>query len=212
MTIKQCRFIANTETRVTKSITKHDSNINCIWWVFFLIIIGYFKKYIFLIQKNYFFQIKQARTNPLPIYDLSECNLDNVPSSTYLLCEVFRKETLLLHCNKLKSLLGGGALKNLSLITILDLHSNELNDLPSDVVHLVSLKVTNYNLNKNLTKKKIFILLIFIRNFIYKIITCPNCQMKSLVWKILLFWMYRETNWNNYQMILESSSLSFFWM
>ncbi|XP_058799573.1 E3 ubiquitin-protein ligase LRSAM1-like isoform X2 [Phymastichus coffea] len=81
-----------------------------------------------------------ARMSPSPVYDISECNLDSVPSSTYLLCEVFRKDTLLLHCNKLKSLSSGGALKNLSLITILDLHSNELNSLPSEIVNLISLK------------------------------------------------------------------------
>lgn len=85
--------------------------------------------------------ITQARMSPSPDYDISECNLENVPSSTYILCEVFRKETLLMQCNKLKSLSGGGALKCLSLVTVLDLHSNELNNLPSDILHLVSLKV-----------------------------------------------------------------------
>ncbi|XP_008211029.1 E3 ubiquitin-protein ligase LRSAM1 isoform X1 [Nasonia vitripennis] len=81
-----------------------------------------------------------ARMSPSPVYDISECNLDNVPSSTYILCKVFRKETLLMQCNRLRSISGGGALKNLSLITVLDLHSNELNTLPSDIVHLISLK------------------------------------------------------------------------
>ncbi|XP_014215899.1 E3 ubiquitin-protein ligase LRSAM1 [Copidosoma floridanum] len=92
-----------------------------------------------------------ARMSPSPVYDLSECNLENVPSSTYLLCEVFRKETLLLQCNRLKSLSGGGALKNLSLVTALDIHSNELNSLPSDIVNLISLKEL-YLQENNLSK------------------------------------------------------------
>ena len=80
--------------------------------------------------------------NPSPIYDISDCNLENVPKSTFVLCKVFRKELLFMQCNRLKSLSGdGGALKNLSLLTTLDLHSNELNSLPSDIENLVSLKV-----------------------------------------------------------------------
>ena len=95
---------------------------------------------------SFYFIIKysfllQARMSPSPAYDISECNLDHVPSSTYILCEVFRKEILQMQCNRLRSLSGGGALKNLSLITILDVHSNEINNLPSDIVHLISLKV-----------------------------------------------------------------------
>lgn len=84
---------------------------------------------------------KQASMSPSHTYDISECNLENVPASTYKLCEVFRKEALLMHCNRLKSISGGGALKSLSLITHLDLHSNDLDNLPSDIVNLISLKV-----------------------------------------------------------------------
>ena len=83
----------------------------------------------------------QARENPEPVFDISECALKNVPSGIYLLCKVFRKEALYMQCNRLNSLSGGGALSDLSLITILDLHSNELNSLSPDIRHLVSLKV-----------------------------------------------------------------------
>lgn len=81
-----------------------------------------------------------ARENPEPVFDISECSLKHVPSGTYTLCKVFRKRTLLLNNNKLSSLAGGGALSDLSLLTILDLSSNELNSLPSDVRNLVSLE------------------------------------------------------------------------
>lgn len=56
---------------------------------------------------------------------------------------------MLMQCNRLKTISGGGALKNLSLITVLDLHSNELNTLPSDIVHLISLKVYEEYVQRN---------------------------------------------------------------
>ncbi|KAG5307694.1 LRSM1 ligase, partial [Acromyrmex insinuator] len=42
--------------------------------------------------------------------------------------------------NKLSSLSGGGALCDLSLLTVLDIHGNEFTVLPSDIKHLSSLK------------------------------------------------------------------------
>ncbi|KYN43592.1 E3 ubiquitin-protein ligase LRSAM1 [Trachymyrmex septentrionalis] len=42
--------------------------------------------------------------------------------------------------NKLSSLSGGGALCDLSLLTVLDIHGNEFTGLPSDIKHLSSLK------------------------------------------------------------------------
>lgn len=43
--------------------------------------------------------------------------------------------------NKLTSLSGGGALSDLSLLVVLDIHGNEFTNLPSDIMCLVSLKV-----------------------------------------------------------------------
>lgn len=43
--------------------------------------------------------------------------------------------------NKLTSLSGGGALSDLSLLVILDIHGNEFTHLPSDIMCLASLKV-----------------------------------------------------------------------
>lgn len=37
-----------------------------------------------------------ARENPEPVFDLSDCELKEVPSNIYLLCKVFRKEMLYL--------------------------------------------------------------------------------------------------------------------
>lgn len=43
--------------------------------------------------------------------------------------------------NKLTSLLAGGALSDLSLLAVLDIHGNEFTHLPSDIMCLASLKV-----------------------------------------------------------------------
>ncbi|XP_006557490.2 E3 ubiquitin-protein ligase LRSAM1 isoform X1 [Apis mellifera] len=81
-----------------------------------------------------------ARENPEPIFDVSECALKHVPSGIYSLCKVFRKKVLWMHNNKLTSLSGGGALSDLSLLVILDIHGNEFTHLPSDIMCLASLK------------------------------------------------------------------------
>ncbi|XP_043286149.1 E3 ubiquitin-protein ligase LRSAM1-like isoform X2 [Venturia canescens] len=81
-----------------------------------------------------------ARENPEPVFDISDCSLKQVPSGIYSLCKVFRKRVLLMQCNRLTTLLGGGALSDLSLLTVLDLRNNEFTNLPTEIVHLVSLK------------------------------------------------------------------------
>lgn len=96
-----------------------------------------------------------------------------------------------MHNNKLTSLSGGGALSDLSLLVILDIHGNEFTHLPSDIMCLASLKVYiisifNYwnmsyelNLFEIQKKKKLFFNhIIYFRNFIYKTTIYENCQMK----------------------------------
>lgn len=85
---------------------------------------------------------QQARENPEPVFDVSECALKNVPSGIYSLCKVFRKKILLMYDNNLSSLLGGGALSDLSLLTVLDIHGNEFTILPADIKYLSFLKVS----------------------------------------------------------------------
>jgi E3 ubiquitin-protein ligase LRSAM1 len=82
-----------------------------------------------------------AREAPEPIFDLSECALQNVPQGIYSLCRVFLKEVLRLDDNRLTSLSGGGQLKDLLLLKVLDLHSNAFVYLPDDIQLLKNLKV-----------------------------------------------------------------------
>ncbi|KAL0132518.1 hypothetical protein PUN28_000335 [Cardiocondyla obscurior] len=86
------------------------------------------------------YKLYLARENPEPVFDVSECALKNVPSGIYSLCKVFRKKILLIYDNKLSSLSGGGALSDLSLLTVLDIHRNEFTALPADIKYLSSLK------------------------------------------------------------------------
>ncbi|CAL1677661.1 unnamed protein product [Lasius platythorax] len=86
------------------------------------------------------YKLYLARENPEPVFDVSECALKHVPSGIYSLCKVFRKKSLLMYDNKLNSLSGGGALSDLSLLTVLDIHGNEFTTLPPDIMCLSSLK------------------------------------------------------------------------
>lgn len=84
----------------------------------------------------------QARETPEPVFDLSDCGITQVPSGIYSLCRVFLKECLKLDNNNLSSFSGGGSLKDLHLLKILDVHVNDFNTLPNDIDSLVNLKVS----------------------------------------------------------------------
>ncbi|CAN8015875.1 unnamed protein product [Ixodes persulcatus] len=92
-----------------------------------------------------------AQENPEPVFDLSDCSLSDVPSGVFSKCRVFRKTTLLLHDNRLSSINGGGLLKDLGEIIVLDLHANKLSSLPDDFGLLKCLSVLD--LGGNALKK-----------------------------------------------------------
>ncbi|KAL3215843.1 hypothetical protein MRX96_033452 [Rhipicephalus microplus] len=92
-----------------------------------------------------------AQESPDNTFDLSECALGDVPSGVFSKCRVFRKTTLILRNNKLTSIGGGGSLKDLCDITVLDLESNLLVKLPDEFGFLRSLVVLS--LKGNALKK-----------------------------------------------------------
>lgn len=63
-----------------------------------------------------------------------------------------------MYSNKLTSLSGGGALSDLSLIVVLDIHGNEFTNLPPDIMCLVSLKVYVISI-------KLIVIVIYIFNY-----------------------------------------------
>lgn len=84
-------------------------------------------------------QLYLARENPEPIFDLSDCGIRDVPSGIYSLCKVFLKQSLHLEHNHLSSLSGGGNLKDLCLLQVLDLHDNAFVHIPLEIGRLVNL-------------------------------------------------------------------------
>lgn len=80
-----------------------------------------------------------ARESPEPIFDLSECQLKNVPSGIYSICKVFRKDHLYLNNNRLHSLEDGGQIADLQFVKVLNISCNIFSELNSDIRYLVSL-------------------------------------------------------------------------
>ncbi|XP_065161906.1 E3 ubiquitin-protein ligase LRSAM1-like isoform X1 [Atheta coriaria] len=81
-----------------------------------------------------------AKETPEPIFDLSACDITQVPAGIYALCKVFRKEVLDVSSNQLQSLSGGGKLADLNTIVVLNLSNNFFTVLPFDIQLLHSLK------------------------------------------------------------------------
>ncbi|XP_042896369.1 E3 ubiquitin-protein ligase LRSAM1 isoform X2 [Parasteatoda tepidariorum] len=92
-----------------------------------------------------------AKEAPESTFDISDCNLSEVPSGVYSMCRVFRKEALLLQTNQLTSLQNGGSLKDLSDLIVLNVHNNKLHSLPDEIGYLTHLQ--ELNLEKNRLKK-----------------------------------------------------------
>ncbi|KAK3932095.1 E3 ubiquitin-protein ligase LRSAM1 [Frankliniella fusca] len=89
-----------------------------------------------------------ARENPEPCFDLSECALKDVPVGVFSLCKVFRKESLYLQDNQLSSLEGGGNMRDLAMLTTLDLRNNNFSILPDTFRFLANMRLLYLSNNK----------------------------------------------------------------
>ncbi|GBN85029.1 E3 ubiquitin-protein ligase LRSAM1, partial [Araneus ventricosus] len=89
-----------------------------------------------------------AKEAPDENFDLSDCNLSEIPPGVFSMCRVFRKEALLLQNNHISNLSGGGSLKDLNQLQILNLKNNKLSSLPSEISHLSKLKVLDLESNQ----------------------------------------------------------------
>lgn len=74
----------------------------------------------------------QAKDTPEPVFDLSDCHLKDIPSGVFVLCRVLLKERLNFENNLLQSLSGGGALKDLSNLTVINLSFNRFTRVPDE--------------------------------------------------------------------------------
>lgn len=89
-----------------------------------------------------------AENTPEPVFDLSECQLTEVPSGVSAKCRVFRKTSLLLQNNRLTAL---PDLRDLVLLTVLNVSCNQLKKLPDSIGSLVNLVTLDVHTNQ-LTK------------------------------------------------------------
>lgn len=89
-----------------------------------------------------------AKEAPDPSFDLSDCNLSQIPPGVFSMCRVFRKESLLLQHNHINNLNSGGSLKDLSQLLVLNLKYNKLSSLPSEISYLSKLKVLDLENNQ----------------------------------------------------------------
>ncbi|XP_072310188.1 E3 ubiquitin-protein ligase LRSAM1 isoform X2 [Eucyclogobius newberryi] len=82
------------------------------------------------------------------IFDISSCELSEIPSSVFSSCKHFQKKVLIVHSNEIKSLVPKGCdLMNLVTLKVLDLHENSLSSLPDDIGRLTSLQILNVEKN-----------------------------------------------------------------
>lgn len=116
-----------------------------------------------------------AKESPEPEFDLSDCNLRQIPSGTYSICKVYRKEYIYLHKNDLHSLEDGGQLSDLYLIKVLNISSNKFSHLPSDIKYLVNVTelYVSDNMLKNITDN-----IQYMENL--QILDVSNNKLKSL--------------------------------
>lgn len=116
-----------------------------------------------------------AKESPEPEFDLSDCNLRQIPSGTYSICKVYRKEYIYLHKNDLHSLEDGGQLSDLYLIKVLNISSNKFSYLPSDIKYLVNVTelYVSDNMLKNITDN-----IQYMENL--QILDVSNNKLKSL--------------------------------
>lgn len=80
-----------------------------------------------------------AKETPEPDFDLSECNLKEIPAGVFVLCRVLRKEHLDLSCNKISDFMAG-PMSDLSLLQVLNISHNKLKKLPDDLFRIENLR------------------------------------------------------------------------
>ncbi|XP_044731478.1 E3 ubiquitin-protein ligase LRSAM1-like isoform X2 [Chrysoperla carnea] len=81
-----------------------------------------------------------ARESPEPVFDLSDCDLKQVPTGIYSLCRVFLKDVLNLGVNRLTTLQHGGSLSDLKNLMVLDLRNNKFDTITEDIKFLGNLR------------------------------------------------------------------------
>lgn len=88
-----------------------------------------------------------GQESPDSTFDLSNCEMSEVPPSAYPLCKVLNKEALLLNDNWLSGL-DASKVADLKTLRVLDLHNNEIKLLPFELGGSSKLQVLNLENNR----------------------------------------------------------------
>ncbi|XP_076091080.1 E3 ubiquitin-protein ligase LRSAM1-like [Mytilus galloprovincialis] len=99
-------------------------------------------------KKRYQDQMFEAENNPEPNIDVSNCELDEIPDDLYSACNYLQKEALLLNNNWLSGIDKPDRLNDFRTLRVLDLHHNEIKNLPENIHQLENLQVLNLENNK----------------------------------------------------------------
>ncbi|XP_056011978.1 E3 ubiquitin-protein ligase LRSAM1-like [Ostrea edulis] len=108
---------------------------------------AFFRKQSDACKKRMDHQLYLAQESPEPIIDITKCELEEIPPIIFSLCKILSKEAVFLSDNWLGSLAGGKCIDMRS-VRVLDLHSNEIKVLPTDIGDMTCLQVLNLEWNK----------------------------------------------------------------
>nr|XP_022321142.1 E3 ubiquitin-protein ligase LRSAM1-like [Crassostrea virginica]XP_022321143.1 E3 ubiquitin-protein ligase LRSAM1-like [Crassostrea virginica]XP_022321144.1 E3 ubiquitin-protein ligase LRSAM1-like [Crassostrea virginica] len=111
------------------------------------IMASFFRKQSDACRKRMDHQLYLAQESPEPTIDLSKCELEEIPPIVFSLCKILSKEAVFLGDNWLSSMSGGKCI-DLRTVRVLDLHSNEIKVLPSDIGNMTCLQILNLEGNK----------------------------------------------------------------
>eukprot|EP00117_Sycon_ciliatum_P024771 scpid54121/ scgid20710/ E3 ubiquitin-protein ligase LRSAM1; Leucine-rich repeat and sterile alpha motif-containing protein 1; Tsg101-associated ligase len=93
-------------------------------------------------------QLYAGKDGPGNAFDLSNCDLYEVPPGLFAQCKYLRKEVLILHTNHLRSLKASSSFGAMEALQVLDVSNNELRSLPDDLGSMKNLRELNVSLNK----------------------------------------------------------------
>ncbi|OWF52585.1 E3 ubiquitin-protein ligase LRSAM1-like [Mizuhopecten yessoensis] len=125
-----------------------------------------------------------GQESPEPNFDLSNCEMSEVPPNVYSLCKVLNKEALLLNDNWILGL-DHSKVGDLKMLRVLDLHNNKVKLLPFELGGSSKLQVLNLENNRlgrlpdSLTKLR-HLQTLNVKGNKFKIFPMSICRMKSL--------------------------------
>nr|VZI24339.1 unnamed protein product [Spirometra erinaceieuropaei] len=89
-----------------------------------------------------------ARESRDSVFDLSDCNLSQLPRGVESQVRVFQKTILILHGNCLQRICNSGRPEDLVNLVHLDLHANQFSEFPPEILMMHSLQILNMSHNK----------------------------------------------------------------